>query len=41
LLRTFPYGIFYRAEANQVRILVVMHLSRKPRYWKDRLGQTE
>ena len=32
----FPYGILYRIENDQVRIMAVMHLHKKPGYWKDR-----
>jgi plasmid stabilization system protein ParE len=36
-LNTFPYGIVYRVKTDEIRILAVMHLSRKPNYWVDRL----
>lgn len=32
----FPYQIIYRIEADTVRIIAVMHQSRKPGYWKGR-----
>lgn len=38
LMRRFPYGIYYRAEGDELRILVVKHHSRHPDYWKYRLG---
>ena len=37
LLRRFPYGIVYQIEADQIFILAVMHLHRKPNYWRSRL----
>jgi plasmid stabilization system protein ParE len=37
LIRRFPYGIYYRVEADELRILVVKHHSRHPDYWKYRL----
>jgi toxin ParE1/3/4 len=37
LARTFPYGVLYSIEADHVLILAVMHHSRKPGYWRDRL----
>ncbi|NOT61059.1 MAG: type II toxin-antitoxin system RelE/ParE family toxin [Acidobacteria bacterium] len=37
LLRRFPYGIVYQVEANQIVIVAVMHLHRKPNYWRSRL----
>ena len=37
--KRFPYGIIYqiREEEKRVLIIAVMHLSRKPGYWKPRL----
>lgn len=35
--RTFPYTILYTVESNSVLIIAVMHLRRKPGYWRDRL----
>jgi plasmid stabilization system protein ParE len=32
----FPYGILYRIIENEIRIMAVMHLHRKPDYWEDR-----
>lgn len=32
----FPYGIVYRVQKQQILILAVMHLQRKPNYWKNR-----
>jgi plasmid stabilization system protein ParE len=37
LTRVFPYGVLYTIEADFVLILAVMHGSRKPGYWKDRI----
>jgi plasmid stabilization system protein ParE len=36
LTNRFPYGIIYRIEPDHIRIMAVMHLSRKPDYWKNR-----
>ena len=33
----FPYGIVYSVQGDDVLVLAVMHLHRKPGYWKDRL----
>lgn len=37
----FPYAIIYRLEKDQgnqiIFILAIMHLSRDPEYWKDRI----
>lgn len=39
LLTRFPYSIYYRwePERDRVSIYAVMHLSRRPSYWLDRL----
>jgi len=40
-LRRFPYGIIYldRAEeAEEIVIIAVAHLHRRPGYWRHRLG---
>jgi hypothetical protein len=36
LTNRFPFGVVYDVDSNQVRVLAVMHLRRKPYYWKDR-----
>jgi plasmid stabilization system protein ParE len=35
-MRRFPYAIYYRAAHTEVQVLVVMHQSRNPDYWKHR-----
>jgi len=39
LLTRFPYSIYYRWEVDndRVSIYAVMHTSRRPGYWRDRL----
>ena len=38
LIKRFPFGIYYTVEENNsIIIQAVMHLSRKPGYWKDRI----
>ena len=39
LLSRFPYSIYYRweAEKDRVSIYAVMHTSRRPGYWRDRV----
>lgn len=34
----FPYGIIYREKDDYLEIIAVMHLKRKPGYWKNRIG---
>ena len=36
LLKRFPYGLIYRIETEKIFIIAVVHLHRKPRYWKGR-----
>ena len=40
LLTRFPYSIYYRWEPEQDRVSVyaLMHLSRRPGYWRQRLA---
>jgi toxin ParE1/3/4 len=38
LTHTFPYGILYTIEDDSILIVSVMHLRRKPGYWRDRLS---
>jgi toxin ParE1/3/4 len=37
LANRFPYGIPYAPRPNTIYILAVMHLKRRPDYWRDRL----
>jgi plasmid stabilization system protein ParE len=36
-LDRFPYGIVYTIVGDDILIVAVMHLRRRPGYWKDRL----
>jgi len=36
LVNRFPYGVIYQIEDEQIIRITVMHLNRKPGYWKDR-----
>jgi plasmid stabilization system protein ParE len=36
VVRKFPFIIFFRVHADQVRILAVAHTSQYPHYWKRR-----
>jgi plasmid stabilization system protein ParE len=35
-LEGFPYGVLYAAEPERVVVLAVMHLHRRPGYWRSR-----
>lgn len=32
----FPYGLLYEQRVEEIRILAVMHLKRRPNYWVGR-----
>ena len=36
LVHRFPFAIVYRYDKEVVRVIAVMHLKRKPGYWKHR-----
>ena len=36
-LKRFPFGLLYQIEGDHIVVQAVMHLRRKPDYWKDRL----
>ena len=36
LVNRFPYGILYSIEPDRIHVLAVMHLHRRPGYWKQR-----
>jgi toxin ParE2 len=38
-LSRFPYGLVYAEHQSEIVVLAVMHLHRKPDYWKARLTQ--
>ena len=37
LVNRFPYGVIYSSVGGKLLILAVMHLNRKPHYWKHRM----
>lgn len=36
LVKTFPFGILFRADKDTLMIMAVMHLHREPGYWQNR-----
>ena len=36
LLHRFPYGVYFLAESEEVKVLAVLHLHRQPDMWKSR-----
>ena len=37
LVPKFPYGLLYRVEPERIYVIAVMHLHRRPDYWRSRL----
>lgn len=37
LIKRFPFGIYYCIEGDRIMIYAVMHMSRDPNYWKNRI----
>ena len=35
--RRFPYGIIYQVREQEILVVAIAHLHRKPDYWKDRI----
>ncbi len=35
--RRFPYGIIYQVREQEILVVAVANLHRKPNYWKDRV----
>jgi hypothetical protein len=40
-VRRFPYGIVYFVKDDIVHVVAVMHLHRRPGYWKNRLKKMD
>jgi hypothetical protein len=40
-LDRFPYGVVYLEEKNDLLIVAVTHLERRPRSWQERLRARE
>lgn len=37
LVRRFPFGILYYIDPNEIAVVAVSHLRRKPSYWRGRI----
>ena len=35
--KVFPYGVIYQIREDEILILAVAHLKRRPNYWKNRI----
>ena len=40
LLKRFPFGLLYVIEEQAVVIVAVMHLRRRPGYWREHISKT-
>ena len=40
LVWRFPYGVIYQSRRDEVLVLGIMHLRRRPSTWQDRLADT-
>jgi toxin ParE2 len=36
IVKGFPFGIVYQLRGSNIVVIAVMHLSRRPEYWRDR-----
>jgi toxin ParE1/3/4 len=36
LTKVFPFGVLFRILPDQIVIIAIMHLARRPDYWKNR-----
>ena len=41
LVRRFPYGVIYALHGDDIYVVAVMHLKRKPGYWLTRVQDTD
>lgn len=39
--KKFPYGVVFRVHDGAIVVIAVMHLRRRPGYWKDRLKEID
>jgi len=36
LTKTFPFGVLFQVQPEQIVVMAVMHLHRDPEYWRNR-----
>lgn len=37
LIRRFPFGVIYQIKNDEIIIIAIMQLNRRPNYWKNRI----
>ena len=37
LMHSFPFGLAYEIESDNISVIAIMHLRRRPSYWKRRV----
>lgn len=37
IIRSFPFAVLYRVDADLILVVAVMHLRRRPNYWRERI----
>lgn len=40
-LRRFPYLVYYRVLSDRIEVIGVLHASRDPRVWQERIDQSQ
>ena len=40
LIRRFPYGVLYRIEPEEIVIVAIAHMRKKPGYWMNRVKKS-
>lgn len=41
LMKQFPYAVYYRPDAGLIRVIAILHTSRRPDYWRPGGGEDE
>ena len=39
LLKRFPYGVIYHLDEQEILVIAIAHLHRKPEFWRNRLPE--
>ena len=41
IVGVYSYGLIYRVDSLEITVVAVMHLKRRPGYWRKRLGPSD